>query len=594
MEKRSEDKHVAHDHKDTSGAYSEKKKRRGLPARVIFTTIYLAFLILFAFAVLAGIEYFAYKQIKNSPLGQAYKGRNLDIARQSSQKVAPQYGYEPTPGFCAVRNTKLGNSYEYINEESFKDFDDVPIEKPADEFRILVTGGSVIYGRGPVPPADTVADFYEVTYRWTIPHLIEKILNSDPRVREKIGGKTIRVINAGVPGYVYQNNLMRYLAKLRLFQPDMVIALDGANEVHTVARPLRDWNYFTEGPYFEVVTDVMDMSRKGLMNYITLWLKRNTYFFTWLAMKEGEGPGILMENRGFAAHAQDPTPEMIAYRDRNIGQVADVMAIYHKTLETDRVPHVFAMQPMFRNSKKVRTPMEQRIEQVTGMQKIGFYDAAETYDVLVQKVKKRGEEIGFEVVDLTKIYDSVNDWVFTDWCHLTNGANFILAKELANQVKQKIFELPLLPDDALKTPYDSYFVDYAQKARVLLNGKPVDAGRHILKGYPGSELLEIPVTDEKTPEVVLDLGSTVPISRLRIVWGDTNSVPEKWAIYVSEDGEKWHNWINVENTTTDSFDQWPGMEHYESKETSARFVKYKPLNGPGKSVVSLRQISLFR
>ncbi len=145
--------------------------------------------------------------------------------------------YEPTPGFAAVRNTRLGNSYEYINEESFKDFEDVPQDKPADEYRVMVTGASVVYGRGPVPPSDAVADYYEVTFRWTIPHIMQEILNADPRVREKLQGKKVRVINAGVPGYVYQNSLMRYLAKLRLFHPDLVVALDGANEVHTVARP---------------------------------------------------------------------------------------------------------------------------------------------------------------------------------------------------------------------------------------------------------------------------------------------------------------------------------------------------------------------
>ena len=332
--------------------------------------------------VLAALEYYAYLRVKASPVGQAYKDRDMDLARQSSQKVAPQYGYEPTPGFATIRNTRLGNSYEYINDESFKDFEDVPMEKPADEFRVLVCGGSVVFGRGPVPPADSVCDFYEVTFRWNIPHLMEKILNADPAIRAKINNKRVRVINAGVAGYVYQNNFMRYLAKLRLFQPDLLVSLDGANEVHTVARPLKDWNYFTEGPYYEVITDVMDMSRRGLVNYVTLWLKRNTYFFTWLALKGGEGPGILMENRGFAAHPQDATPEMISYRDHNIRQVADIVAIFHETLKTDGVPHTFALQPMFRNSKKKRTPIEERVESVTGMQKIGFYDAAQTYDAL--------------------------------------------------------------------------------------------------------------------------------------------------------------------------------------------------------------------
>jgi hypothetical protein len=557
--------------------------------------LYIAFLAVVVLAALAGIEYYAYLRVKSSPIGQAYKGRDLDVARHSSQKVAPQFGYEPTPGFAATRNVRLGNSYEYINDESFKDFKDVPTDKPADEYRVIVTGGSVVYGRGPVPPADAVADYYEVTFRWTIPHILQEILNADPRVREKINGKKVRVINAGVPGYVYQTSLMRYLAKLRLFHPDLIVALDGANEVHTVARPLKDWNYFTEGPYFEVVTDVMDMSHKGLMNYLTLWLKRNTYFFTWLAMKEGEGPGILMENRGFAAHPQDATPEMIAYRDKNIGQVADVVAIYHKTLQTDGVPHVFALQPMFRNCKKKRTPMEEKIEQVTGMEKIGFYDAAQTYDVLVDKIKKRAQKAGFEVVDLTGIYDDVNEWVFTDWCHLTNGANYIMAKALANRVKTQVFGLPLLAADSIENSKDSYFHDYAKNAKVLINDKPTDRGLHILKGYPGKQLLEAPPDAKGSdPRLMLDLGSVLPLSRLRIVWGDEKSVPASWQVELSENGKDWKPWLTVKKTHTDSYDQWPGFEYYSSQEASARYVRYRPLGEGAKAPIRLRQLSVFR
>ena len=175
---------------------------------------------------------------------------------------------------------------------------------------------------------------------------------------ENIARKQIEFINEDFA--VLQESSVRGNPKLRLYRPDLVVALDGANEVHTVARPLKDWNYFTEGPYFEVVTEVMDMSKAGLMNYLTLWLKRNTYFFTWLAMNKGEGPGILMENRGFTAHPQDPTPEMIEYLNKNVAQVADVATIYHKTLEADRVPHIYALQPMFKNSKKKRKRFSNR------------------------------------------------------------------------------------------------------------------------------------------------------------------------------------------------------------------------------------------
>jgi F5/8 type C domain len=573
---------------------TEKPRTRGI-VKFFMWSIYIAFLLAIVVGLLASVEYYAYLQVKASPMGQAYKGKDLDLARRSSQVVAPLYGYEPTPGFASIRNTRLGNAYEYINEESFKDFDGVPREKPEGEYRVFVTGGSVVYGRGPVPPSDRVTDYYEVTYRWTIPHIMEKLLNADPRVREKTGAKTVRVINAGVAGYIYQNSLMRYLAKMRLFEPDLVVALDGANEVHTVARPLKDWNYFTEGQYYEVTTDTMDMGRRGLMNYLTLWLKRNTYFFTWLAFRRGEGPGTIIEDRGFAAHPQDPTPEMIEFRKRNIGQVADAAAMYHKVLETDGIPHILALQPMFRNCKKKRTPMEERIEQITGMRKIGFYDAAETYDLLVEQVKSRVGKAGLDVVDLTEIFDPVTEWVFTDWCHLTNGANYMIAKELVNRVKQDVLGLELLPDDPLREPLDSYLIDYSKQAKVFADGQPVDQGLHVLKGYPGEQLLEVKnAKGDAHGNVVLDLGKVLPISRLRVVWGDQASVPAGWKIELSEDGKNWNDWIAVTKTETDSFDQWPGYEYYAPKETSARYARYSQTAGAGSGLIRLRQVSLFR
>jgi len=238
--------------------------------------------------------------------------------------------------------------------------------------------------------------------------------------------------------------------------------------------------------------------------------------------------------------------------------------------------------------------MEEKIEQVTGMQKIGFYDAAQTYDALVDRIKKRTSEIGFEVADLTGIYDDVTEWVFTDWCHLTNGANYVIAKELANRVKTHIFGLTLSEDDSVKNPKNAYFQDYAKNAKVLIDNKPADSGLYILKGYPGAQLFEAAGAGGKAPRLILDLGTVVPVSRLRIVWGDEKSVPESWQVELSADGENWKPWLSVDKTRTDSFDQWPGFEYYSSRETQARFARYVPTGEAASAPVRLRQLSLFR
>ena len=104
---------TAEGEKSPSGATPSKPavsapKPRGIARRLgrfLLIVFYIAFLTAVVLGTLAAIEYYAYLKVKESPLGQAYKNRSLDAARMSSQTVAPQYGYEPTPGFAAIRNT---------------------------------------------------------------------------------------------------------------------------------------------------------------------------------------------------------------------------------------------------------------------------------------------------------------------------------------------------------------------------------------------------------------------------------------------------------------------------------------------------------
>ena len=47
------------------------------------------------------------------------------------------------------------------------------------------------------------------------------------------------------------------------------------------------------------------------------------------------------------------------------------------------------------------------------------------------------------------------------------------------------------------------------------------------------------------------------MSRMKIVWGDKDSVPEKWAVDISTDNENWVPWINGDNKSLDNFSLWP-------------------------------------
>ncbi len=76
--------------------------------RFVLVCLYIGFLVATIFAGLAAVEYYAYLQIKKSNLGEAYKGRSLDSARLSSQKVAPQVRVRAHARVCCSAQYETG------------------------------------------------------------------------------------------------------------------------------------------------------------------------------------------------------------------------------------------------------------------------------------------------------------------------------------------------------------------------------------------------------------------------------------------------------------------------------------------------------
>ncbi len=181
------------------------------------------------------------------------------------------------PRVCLEYNTLKGNRYEYANNAGFREPRDVPVEKPHDEYRVFLTGGSTALGLGAIGEATESMGWYGIEYRETISHMMEMILNASASVP----GKTIRVYNTAVWGYAYQHLLMRYLTKLSRYNPDLIVSLDGANEIPMVSKIDTHWEYFDEGQFNNILRDIYAYNGPGLASYLTLWLKNNTFLMTW-------------------------------------------------------------------------------------------------------------------------------------------------------------------------------------------------------------------------------------------------------------------------------------------------------------------------
>ncbi len=199
------------------------------------------------------------------------------------------------------------------------------------------------------------------------------------------------------------------------------------------------------------------------------------------------------------------------------------------------------------------------------------------------------------LLDFSQYFDDTSEWVFTDWCHLTAEANYLIARELANTIKESFLQMPLTGGDRVENK-DSFFWHPVLKAYIVYAPPPDEDNsgpKNMLSGHPGPEVYSSrQVPPGERLEIVLDLTKECSLSRLRLVWDD-DSVPEELSVDVSLDGDEWKKWVQGSNVDLDKFSWWPGYEFYGAEPVQARFLRYAPTKTRDRSI-RLRSWSVYR
>ena len=564
-------------------------------------TGYAVFLLVAVVLILMSFEQVAKYVLKVSYLGQAYSD-DLSKIRLDFTKPVSHYDYDLVPGVCLIYNQQRGNRLEYANNAGFREPRNISPDKPDSEFRIFLTGGSTAFGLGASGQAAALTDYYEVEYRETISYFIEKILNASA----PIPGKTIRVYNTAVWGHSYQHLLTRYLAKLRQFKPDLIVSLDGVNEIAQVSRPAKDWNYFKEGQYNNIIGQIFSYNAPGLSSYLTLWLKNNSYLMTlfWsgndlfqdFSHKVHPNKATPHDNEEFKlaqSMTEDQRSQMLT---DNVSTVVRMVENYHSVLENDGVPHIFALQPLLYLSRKPRHEVEKKVEALEEHQQSYDVPSAHGYKYIVDRIAHSAATKGYFIADFSEYFDDVSEWVFSDWCHLTGGANYLIAKELSNLIKEQFFRQSLSNGDAIEAK-NSFFWNPALTAQIQY-APPADREenqpKNILGGYPSPLMYSSKEVASNEPlEVILDLTREFTLNRLRLFWADEASVHEEWAVDISTDGKEWKEWASGTNKSVDHHSMWPGYDHFAATPVQARYLKYRPIKSNERRI-RLRSVSVYR
>ena len=367
------------------------------PKKTIFFSIILLLLI---------VEISSFIILKTWTLYKSYKP-NADIAISTYQRfdVHTYYNYKPNT------NVTFDGWKRVIKGKIYWEFDNFGMvytpnnknKKNLPEKKVVLFGGSTVFGVGSSSLSNTIASNLHI------------FLNND---KSKY---FYRVYNAGVRGYSSYQEFNRYLNDVRSqIEPDIVIDLNGRNDVHAVTEGLFrnnfDTNYtkyiekqiednrFKKYPLFENTTDLLRLTinkLKKLSGYRDEKSKKKILFTTNKDIEKSLNNYITLMNTFKEAVKQDK---------KKFFWILQPVALYKKTLT---------------NEEKSRLDDEARyfnINLANYEKEIKF-----AYDYLTNVSNP-----GF--IDLTDIFINTNKTVYIDNCHYNDEGNKIIAKKISEVI----------------------------------------------------------------------------------------------------------------------------------------------------------------
>jgi len=282
-----------------------------------------------------------------------------------------------------------------INSDGFRG-PEIQKEKPDDTYRIVMVGGSTVFG------------YFASSDQHTIPaHLQEKFnqLNLEKRVE---------VINAGIHGYTSNDELNLIKKKIVHYDPDLVIIYDGSNEI------------------FRHYNSTINAYDPGALNYI---YRKYFQFYKTLDVINN-----IIEKKGDPLFSElGDRPDKLESDDRaelwknNMSTICEIG-------NQNGFKTIIFLQPFLGTGNQTLTERESRIfnNQVLKW----FPNALVEYSFFTDRLDDLNHSCT-GIFDLRNIFDNSQGEVFFDKWHHWDIYNKVLADEIFN------LALPLIEDEGI-------------------------------------------------------------------------------------------------------------------------------------------------
>ena len=434
-----------------------QKKKKSLPKRWILLSIPLILigleLLVRLFVSVTG-KTTELNAFEGEPLNlTAYRLKFLDQAGQPFDGL-PDHGQLTVKRSSVLGYRLVGNQQNpvwKINPQGFRADQPISPNKPKDEVRIFLLGGSTAFGQLSSTNDTTIAAQLETRLNQqvaaqkatpnkfrpdTLPYFadeLEKALKLPPRIRET----RYRVVNAAVPGYASGNELAQLAFEVLPYQPDAIVLMNGYADLLLPSTH--------EGADIPGTEALLESAPRHLMSSLGNQFSR---FFQQFYLVKGFEYWVSRPQTAFKQvipPLETPVQERLTTDAKELQQRTDR---YRQHLEqvarlasASKVPLFVALQPEVSARSTKAAGREKEILNQLGSQYLGQVKAGYTQlESSIEQVKRDVPQVS--TINLAEALNNAQGDVFQDAIHLTDSANGAIANRLFETIAPRMHVQP--------------------------------------------------------------------------------------------------------------------------------------------------------
>lgn len=386
----------------------------------------------------------------NSPLSQAYQLQFL-TNNQPIQGL-PQQGTlklqrNPVLGYQLVPNQQ--SQFWQINEQGWRDQVSIPKNKPNNEIRVFILGGSAAFGYRSDSNQDTIAQKLEQLLNQRVneqrsqpqqyqPDVLSyyepdraKQLQKTPQLREG----NYQVINAAIPGYVSGNQRAQLAMEILPYNPDLIIVMGGYKDLMLPSQksfadlPLVDTYLSNAAKHFQAYLGkpLQNWAQKSdLLQFATSYIAKPPVKTTQETLVLNPKP-----NQPLDAYLPQQPSELVKrikrYRQNNL-QIVRLAA-------GAGVPLISVVQPEITGRNLDKLPRQEK--EIINQLGTNYIQEVQNAYSEIGKANRELEQTFPQNVESVNLYNSYTEFpnqAFLDPIHLTSEANSLAARRLYETV----------------------------------------------------------------------------------------------------------------------------------------------------------------